>query len=148
MKNLFLVSFLALSFALKAQDTLDIPESDSSKIYNIGELAQNPEYNGGMGEFYQYIASNYKQSTKSIAEGACGTIYVQFIVMKTGEIDQVKILRGVHPDLDLEAVRVLYESETWEPAQNYEGDKVACRFAIPIKITCIKTKESKNKKHR
>ena len=35
------------------------------------------------------------------------TVYVAFWVSKTGEIENAKIWRGVHPSLDDEAVRVV-----------------------------------------
>ena len=43
----------------------------------------------------------------------------------------VKVVRGVDPFLDAEAVRVVKLSPKWEPAED-KGEKVNVRFTFPI----------------
>lgn len=110
------------------------PEEEVDVILNIGEVAAKPEFPGGMEKFYQFVADNFKISSRDAAEENKGTIYIQFVVDKSGNVSDIKILRGVSTGLDKEAIRVLKTSPNWKSARNYNGAPVSCRFAIPIKI--------------
>jgi len=60
-----------------------------------------------------------------------GTVYVQFTVNKTGDIEHVKVLRSVYPSLDDEASRVVQSMPSWEPGQQ-DGKRVSVYFTVPI----------------
>lgn len=65
--------------------------------------------------------------------GVCqGRAIVQFIVDKEGNIVQPKVVRGVDPYLDKEALRVVGLMPKWEPGELDDGTKVAVRFTIPV----------------
>ena len=53
---------------------------------------------------------NPKTASKN---GISGRVFVQFIVDQRGRISRVEIYKGVHPDLDEEAIRVIPGSPRW-----------------------------------
>lgn len=53
-------------------------------------------------------------------KGTQGRVTVQFVVEKDGSIANAKVLRGVDPELDKEAVRVVSVMPKWKPGTQKE----------------------------
>ena len=62
-----------------------------------------------------------------------------FIVEKDGSIDGVKVIKGVSPELDMEAVRILRHSPKWHPTKNC-GKPRRNEFNLPINFSLKKSK--------
>ena len=93
-----------------------------------------PEFPGGAQKLMLFIARNI-QYPKEIAQGeagAQGRVIVQFIVDKDGNIINPKIVRGVDPYLDKEALRVVNLMPKWKPGELGDGTKVAVYYTIPV----------------
>lgn len=60
--------------------------------------------------------------------GVQGRITLQFTIDKDGSLTKVKVLRGVDPSLDKEAVRVVSMSPKWEPGRQRDR-------AVPVTYT-------------
>lgn len=91
-----------------------------------------PEFAGGMESLYAFLKENLKYDKKAVNAGIAGTVYVNFRVDESGQISDIKVLRGIHPLLDAEAVRVVSIMPAWNPGRNYDGSPVACTFNLPI----------------
>ena len=65
--------------------------------------------------------------------GIKGTVHVSFRVNKKGEVEDVQILKSVHPDLDEEAIRVVKLLPSMVPGKQ-RGEIVNVRYMIPIKF--------------
>ena len=50
--------------------------------------------------------------------GISGKVYVQFVVNSKGQVEDVKVIRGVDPSLDKESIRVVMASPKWVPLDN------------------------------
>lgn len=72
-----------------------------------------------------------------LSEGISGTVYVHFVVEKDGTISHVQVLRGVHPELDAEAVRVIKNLKPFEPGKNL-GKPQRVRLIQPVKFSIAK----------
>ena len=84
-----------------------------------------PEFPGGAQELMKFIIAQGEL-------GAQGRVIVQFIVDKEGNIIQPKVVRGVDPYLDKEALRIVGLMPKWKPGELDDGTKVAVRFTIPV----------------
>lgn len=93
-------------------------------------LEQRPEPNGGMTQFYNYIAKNFKISKWN---NDSGRIVTAFVVEKDGSITDIKIIQSVSKKLDAEAIRLLKECDKWQPGIQ-RGRTVRCTFSLPIQI--------------
>ena len=62
------------------------------------------------------------------------TVYVTFVVERSGAVTDVKILRGIGGGCDEEAVRVVKNMPKWEPGKQ-RGKPVRVQFNMPIKFT-------------
>lgn len=94
-----------------------------------------PEFDGGHNALVSYLISNIHYPDEAKKNNITGTVIVTFIVEKTGKINHVKILKGVDPLLDAEALRVVSTMPNWKPGRNDEGKAVNVIFNLPIKFS-------------
>lgn len=86
---------------------------------------------GGVEAFRQWISQNMKYPTAAEENGIQGRVIVQFTISSTGDLVNVKVLRGVDPALDKEAVRVVSASPKWTPGK--QRDKpVRVIYVLPV----------------
>ena len=89
-------------------------EPEEQTIFEVVE--QMPEFpNGGMAGLMQYLSKNIKYPTIAQENGTQGRVTVQFVVNRDGSIVDAKVLRGVDPYLDKEAIRVISSMPKWKP---------------------------------
>ena len=106
-------------------------EVDEQQIFTIVE--EQPEFPGGMAECYKWIGKNLNYPTISAENGVQGRVTVNFVVNVDGSIVDVKVLRGVDPYLDKEAVRVVSKMPKWKPGKQ-RGKAVRCSFNLPVRF--------------
>ena len=105
---------------------------EEAKIFQVVEVM--PEFqSGGIEEFRNWIQSRVKYPALAIEHGIGGTVFVSFVVSKTGEIKNVKVARSVDPALDDEVVKTVKSAPQWKPGL-HSGQPVAVSFNIPIKF--------------
>lgn len=92
-----------------------------------------PEYNGGQPALMKYIHENIVYPVDAKENGIQGKVYVQFVVYKDGHLSDFKIMRGVYPSMDREAIRAVSKMPNWIPGKN-NGKEVNVRMVIPVKF--------------
>ena len=92
-----------------------------------------PQYPGGLEALMNYITSEMEYPDDAFRNGLQGTCVVQFVVTKTGHVDQVKVLRSISPELDAEVVRVCSQIGNFEPGQ-VDGKPVNVSLTLPVKF--------------
>lgn len=104
-------------------------EYKTDEVYNVVE--KMPEYPGGMQEMMKYIALNLKYPVTAQENGLQGRVIIQFVVTKTGEVNDVKVARSVDPSLDSEAIRIVESMPKWKPGE-MKGEPVNVRYTLPV----------------
>jgi len=93
-----------------------------------------PQFNGGdMSEFWKYAMKNIRYPEVAAENGVAGTVYMQFTVSTAGYVIDVKVIKGVHPDIDNEAIRVIKNSPRWT-AGKQRGRAVPVIMSLPMKF--------------
>ena len=111
---------------------IDKPEpkkDENNMVYSVPEI--NPQFPGGDAALYKYLSEHLEYPTEAQEEGVSGRVVVQFVVTKEGKVGDVKIVRGRHPALDREAVRVVKSLPKFIPARN-NGHPVNCYYTLPV----------------
>lgn len=86
-------------------------------------------------EFLKFINKEIKYPQEAIDKKIEGKVFVQFVIDKDGYIKEAKIISGVHPSLDQEALSVVYSSPRWQPGkQRGLAVKVVLTFPIEFKL--------------
>jgi len=127
------------------ESTLDIEEGKKEAVDIVaeskGDTDDEPAYvfveesatfqGGDINTFREWIQKNLVYPPKAIENDIYGKIIIQFAVNKNGEATDIKVIRGVDPLLDNEAMRVVMASPRWLPAR--QGGKVVKQlFVFPV----------------
>ena len=78
---------------------------------------------------YQYL----KYPEKALMEGIQGRVMVDFVIEKDGKVTDVRVVKGVSPELDAEAVKVVSASPKWKAGRR-AGEKVRVSMTIPVEF--------------
>ena len=90
-----------------------------------------PSYLTGKSEALKFFARNTKYPISALKAKVEGRVLVKFVVERDGSISDIDIYKGVSPDLDAEAIRVLNMMPKWIPDKQ-KGEKEAETFIMPI----------------
>lgn len=104
-------------------------EPEDVTIFLVPE--EMPEFPGGTTALLHYLGQNIKYPTIAAENGVYGKVTVNFVVNKDGSVSDAKVIRGVDPSLDKEALRVVYSMPKWKPGLQ-GGKPVRVSFTVPI----------------
>ena len=92
-------------------------------------VEEKPSFQGGdANQFSKWVNSRLEYPEIAKENGVQGRVTLQFTVEKDGSVTKVKVLRGVDPSLDKEAVRVVSMSPKWSPGKQRDR-------AVPVTYT-------------
>lgn len=101
----------------------------------IENREQKPLFDNDLpsGKFKEWVYGHIKYPKKLKKEGIQGRVTVSFIITKDGKLTDVKVIKGVHPLLEKEAVRVIKAApQKWACGYNYKGDPIDVHMIFPV----------------
>ena len=105
--------------------------ADSTAFVNT-HADKKPLFQGGdANTFSAWVNKNLKQQFDENKNPLQGRVTVSFTISETGDVTNVEVLRGVHPKLDKEAVRVVSSSPKWAPGTT-NGKPIPVKYAFPV----------------
>ena len=111
------------------QTTTTLQEEEQELGFFIVE--NMPEFPCGEAGLLKYIEVNTIYPEEARNKGLEGKVFINFLVSKTGEVQNVKVAKGIDPLLDNEAIRVVQSMPKWKPATQ-RGKPVVVPFTISI----------------
>lgn len=96
-------------------------------------VEQRPKYEGGEIELLNFIKNNTKYPEGAKAEKIEGRVIIRFIVSIEGKAEGISILKGVHPLLDAEALRVGSMLSGFKPGMQ-GGKAVYVWYMAPVEF--------------
>ncbi len=102
-----------------------------NKVYSVVE--QMPNFPGGEEALMKFINEHIKYPQSALEQGTQGTIMLRFVVTGTGDIGEVQILKGLDPDCDDEAKRVVKSLPKFNPGMQ-RGRPVSVWYTIPVRF--------------
>ena len=101
-------------------------------IYEVVE--EMPHFSGGgIVEMKEFLAKNMRYPAAAKEKGIKGRVIVSFVVDKEGNITLPTLIKGVSPELNEEAIRLVKSMPKWEPGRQ-NGKPVRVRFIIPVEF--------------
>ena len=102
-------------------------ESSEDEAIPFALVEQKPKFQGGdANAFSKWVNQHLAYPDIAKENGIQGRVTLQFTVGTDGSVSGVKVLRGVDPSLDKEAVRVVSGSHKWTPGKQRDR---------PVKVT-------------
>ena len=81
----------------------------------------------------KWVYTYLKYPNEAVRNGIQGRVLVDFVIDEKGRVKDVKVLRGVDPLLDAEAVKVVAASPDWKPAR-LQGKKVRSETSLYVEF--------------
>ena len=136
MKNIIAAILLLCSMQAIGQDSeeiFDFTVVENKPVFQGCEylMTEEDRFKCMNVELMKYIAENFNFPKKAAKKGVQGKIYVSFVIEKNGEVDHVRVVRGVHPLLNKEAKRVVKSLPKFTPARQ-RGKPVRMQYTVPI----------------
>lgn len=92
------------------------------------------ERDGYAAQVIAHIESHLQYPAMALEEGITGKVYVRYIVDANGQVGRLRVMRGVHPSLDKEALRVVSTLPQHTPGR-HQGKSVPVVFHVPVTFT-------------
>lgn len=102
-----------------------------NKVYSVVE--QMPNFPGGEEALMKFINEHIKYPQSALEQGTQGTIMLRFVVTDTGDIGEVQILKGLDPDCNNEAIRVVKSLPKFNPGMQ-QGRPVSVWYTTPVRF--------------
>ena len=119
------------SLGVEIMDYVEVVEEEvvEEEAIPFQLVEEKPSFQGGdANQFSKWVNSRLVYPEIAKENGVQGRVTLQFTVEKDGSVTKVKVLRGVDPSLDKEAVRVVSQSPKWKPGKQRDR-------AVPVTYT-------------
>lgn len=95
-------------------------------------VEQKPSFRGGdANQFSKWVNERLVYPEIAKENGVQGKVMIQFTVENDGRVTNVRVLRGVDPSIDKEAVRVVSSSPKWTPGKQRDR-AVRVTYTFPV----------------
>jgi periplasmic protein TonB len=111
----------------------EVQEAEPEEIPFV-VVEEMPMFPGGDAELLKYIAEHTTYPDIAKENNIQGRVIVRFCVTAKGGVSQVSILKGVDPELDAEAIRVVNTLPAFKPGKQ-GGKPVPVWYMVPITFT-------------
>lgn len=110
------------------------PVEDVDQVFlSVEEM---PEFPGGDEALFAFIQKNVQYPAIARENAVTGTVFIDFVVNKEGNVTSVKVRRGIGAGCDEEAIRVIKLLPKYKPGrQNGRAQQV--QFTVPIKFNLM-----------
>jgi TonB family protein len=115
----------------KVTEEKSFDESEPAPFVVVEEM---PMFPGGDSELLKYIAENTNYPETAKVNNISGRVIIRFCVTPEGGVSLISVLKGVDPELDAEALRVVATLPTFHPGKQ-GGKPVPVWYMVPITFT-------------
>lgn len=140
-ENIQLMTADEAQIEVKDQEVVEIVEEVKEEVQEEDPEAtpfvvveEMPMFPGGDVELLKYIAEHTQYPEIAKENNIQGRVIVRFCVTSKGGVSQVSILKGVDPELDKEAIRVVNSLPAFKPGKQ-GGKPVPVWYMVPITFT-------------
>ncbi len=116
----------------------DTGKLESSSIFVQPE--KMPQFPGGEAAMTDFLVKNIRYPESLIGSGKSGKVICSFRILETGSISDIEVVRGVCPEMDNEAVRLIQSMPDWIPG-DIRGKPSAFMYTLPITFKDTVTKQ-------
>lgn len=109
------------------QEQTAVKAEGADKVF--GMVEEQPSFPGGQAALMKYIEENMRCPDPE--SDASGRVIVQFVIGKDGTVKDPKVVRGITPALDGEALRLVRNMPKWKPGKQM-GEAVEVRYTLPV----------------
>jgi TonB family protein len=102
-----------------------------NEIYEYDRVEKMASPTCGLITFYKYVSGVMRYPRKARRAGVQGRVFVEFVINRTGELQDVKIVKGISSECDEEALKAVKSAPKWNPGLQ-RGVPVKQRMVLPL----------------
>ncbi len=95
------------------------------------KIDKQAQFIGGEQALRTYLIEQKQYSNEAKKNDIQGRVNVSFIIDENGKVKDVKIIRSIHPLIDIEALRLINAMPDWKPAKA-NGKQVKSKQILPV----------------
>lgn len=135
LSKILLLFFALFTFNIAASAREASAEGEDKVFEEISlPEACRPTFPGGEAAFKNAVAKKLALPSSALEEGIRGRVTVSYEIRKDGTLKNVKVVRGLNPELDRECVRAIEKVDVeWTPGR-VNGIPVNVRRSIVLNI--------------
>lgn len=88
------------------------------EVFEYDFVDEKPSFTGGNEALMAYINKTRRYPAEAYEKGIEGRVTCSFVVNADGNISHLKVIKGSHRSLNLEAMRILAEMPCWHPGRH------------------------------
>lgn len=101
------------------------------EVFEYDFVDEKPTFPGGYEALMEYINKTRQYPAEAYEKGIEGRVTCSFVVNADGNITHLKVIKGSHRSLNLEAMRILAEMPCWNPGRH-------AHRCVPVRVVhCI-----------
>lgn len=124
----YLVSPWPLTVLCRSQDAHRKDSVKQDSIY-CGVPYTYPSFPGGQEAMLQFLKENLQWP--DVEADVQGRVIVTFVVETDGSLTDLKVVRGLDPAFDKEALRIVKSMPKWIPGTE-NGQPICVRYSVPV----------------
>jgi len=115
-----------------SQSAIQTPQNTDTlcdKTYTVVEMM--PLFPGGEKKLKEFIKNNLIYPEAAKQHKIQGRVYVRFVITKNGTIERSEIIKGIDPECDKEALRIVNSMPFFMPGRQ-NGVNICVHYILPI----------------
>jgi TonB family protein len=108
---------------------IEVASVPPSEVFVVVE--EMPQFPGGEKALFDFIYANLQYPENAKKNKTQGRVILRFCVNYLGGTEQVSLLKGVDPELDKEAIRIIKLLPKWQPGKQ-GGFPVNVWYSLPV----------------
>ncbi|WKL47055.1 M56 family metallopeptidase [Flavobacterium pectinovorum] len=129
-----LLSLFVFSSETIAQKVKDKSDYDKMIVKDRDDcMEKQPEYPGGIEEFYKLVGMNFKIPAAVSKQKLEGKAIIEFMVERDGSLSEFKIVKDLGYGIGNEAIRAIKLSPKWIPGTK-DGKPARVLYTMPITV--------------
>ena len=125
--KILMIFALIILFGIKFSPVA-LGQEDLKPFVAVEEM---PTYPGGNAALAKFIGKNVRYPDRAKEKGIQGKVTVKFCITAQGGVAMISVLKGVDPELDNEAVRIIKMLSSFNPGKK-DGVPVPVWYLVPI----------------
>ena len=110
----------------------EVTDESATEPYVVVE--EMPMFPGGDSTLLAYISQNTKYPENAKKNNIQGRVIIRFCITAKGNVNRVNVLKGVDPEIDAEAIRVVNSLPAFKPGKQ-GGKPVPVWYMVPVTFT-------------
>lgn len=105
--------------------------TSNGKTLAYDEAMKAPEFQGGQQGMYEFLGNTIRYPADAQRKNISGKVFLSFTVCTDGSLCDFELIKGGHPSINQEAMRVVKKMPNWKPGVQ-RGEPVRIKYNLPV----------------